>query len=138
MRRYQHLTKEDIYKALNSLRDAFLAAKNGEEVTEIMNSLMTQEEQLKMGRRILIASHLQADITQKEIGAILKVAQATISGVQKHLNSYPEGFKLISDRKKYVEEQYQQKKFRYKGGSKLIIKQKEYSGVKRKDIKRYK
>ena len=40
MRRYGFLTKTDTYEALNRLRDAFLAAKDGNEVNEIINGIL--------------------------------------------------------------------------------------------------
>lgn len=43
MRRYKFLKKEDIYQAFNRLRDAFLSAKDGNEVEEIINGLLTRD-----------------------------------------------------------------------------------------------
>ena len=59
MRRYKFLQKEDLFEALNRLRDAFLAAKDGNEVEEIINGLLTQDEKLKIGRRILVAEYIK-------------------------------------------------------------------------------
>lgn len=136
MRRYQHLSKTDEYEAVDSLRDAFLAAKNGNEVTAIIDALMTQEEQLKLGRRILIAACLRTNMTHKEISKLLKVAQNTISNVQKHLSKYEAGFLLIEKRRIYLEKEFQQKKYKRIGASKLVKKPRVYTGLKRKDVAR--
>ena len=53
MKRYTFLTKDDTYEALMRLRDAFLAAKNGKEVGEIINGLLSEDEKIKIGRRII-------------------------------------------------------------------------------------
>ena len=137
MRRYKRLTKEDVYEALNKVRDSFLAAKDGNEVNEIINSILTTEEKLKIGRRVLVAEYLSVEsITVDEIRAILKVGNSTIQAIARRIARFPLGFKLIETRSKRVEGEYQKKKYRKTGGSTLIFKRNEYSGIKRKDIKR--
>lgn len=137
MRRYKRLTKEDIYEALNKIRDAFLAAKDGNEVDEIINSIMTTEEKLKIGRRVLVAEYLKVDsLTIDEIRAILKVGYSTIQFVARRRARYPLGFQLIEKRSKRVEKEYREKKYRKIGGSNLIFKKREYTGITQKDIKR--
>ena len=137
MRRYKRLTKKDIYEAINKIRDAFLAAKDGNEVNEIINSVLTTEEKIKIGRRVLVAEYLNIDsITVDEIRAILKVGYSTVSNVARRKAKFPLGFQLIEKRGKRVEDEYQKKKYRKTGGSTLIFKRKEYTGVQRKDIKR--
>ena len=49
MRRYRFLEKEEIFDALNKLRNAFLAARDGDEVEEIINGLLTFDEKMKIG-----------------------------------------------------------------------------------------
>ena len=137
MRRYKRLTKEDYFEALNKVRDAFLAAKDGSEVDEIINSILTTEEKLKIGRRVLVAEYLDVQsITIDEVRAILKVGYSTISNVARRKVRFPLGFQLIEKRRKRVEDEYQKKKYRTTGGSTLIFKRKEYTGIQRKDIKR--
>ena len=46
MRRYRFLEKEEIFDALNKLRNAFLAARDGDEVEEIINGLLTFDEKM--------------------------------------------------------------------------------------------
>lgn len=136
MNRYRFLNQEDIYSALNKLRDAFLAAKNGEEVNEIINGLLTVDEKVKIGRRILIAELLKNGFTIDEITDLLNVGKTTITLVNKNMDSHPACFELIEKRHKKVEKEYQQRKHVLSGGSKLIRKQKSYSGFKRKDVSR--
>ncbi len=136
MRRYKFLRKEDIYEALNRLRDAFLAAKNGDEVEEIINGILTHDEKIKIGRRILIAECLKLEKSLDEIAKMLKVGKNTIVSVMKSLDMYPASFELIGKRSNKVEKLYAQKKYRLIGGSTLVFKKREYTGFKRKDVKR--
>ncbi len=136
MRRYKFLTKEDVYDALNRLRDAFLAAKNGTEVERIISGLLTQDEKLKIGRRILVAEYLKDGLGLDEISKALKVGKNTIMSVARKLDENSTFIELISERKKKVEKEYSKKKYNFIGGSKLIFKKREYTGFKRKDVTR--
>lgn len=136
MRRYKFLTKEDVYDAFNRLRDAFLAAKNGDEVEEIIKGLLTHDEKLKIGRRILIAECLKDGIIIDEIAKNLKVGKNTIMNVARKLDENSIFLDLIAKRKKKVENEYSKKKYRFIGGSKLVFKKKEYTRFKRKNVER--
>lgn len=136
MRRYKFLTKEDIYDAFNRLRDAFLAAKNGSEVEEIIKGLLTHDEKLKIGRRILVAEYLREGMGIDEIAKTLKVGKNTIMSVAKKLDENSISFDLIDKRRKTVENAYQKKKYRLVGGPQLVFKKKEYTGFRRKDVGR--
>jgi Trp operon repressor len=83
VRRYKFLTKDSVYAALNRLRASFLAAKDGSEVNEIIKGVLTQDERMKIGRRIQIAELLNANWTFEEIRAKLKVGKNTIQLVEK-------------------------------------------------------
>ena len=136
MRRYKFLTKEDIYDAFNRLRDAFLAAKDGSEVEELIKGLLTHDEKLKIGRRILIAEYLRDGIGIDEIAKALKVGKNTIVAVMKSLDEHPSYIELISKRSEKVTGEYKKKSYTFSGGSKLIFKKREYTGFKRKDVER--
>ncbi|HVT01639.1 MAG TPA: hypothetical protein VHE53_05445 [Patescibacteria group bacterium] len=137
MRRYKNLTKDEIYEAFNKIRDAFLAARSGKEVDEIIDAILTSEEKLKVGRRVLVANYLKSRaFTLDEIRIILKVGKSTIQSVNRRREMHPIGFELIDKRSKKVEQNYQKKKYKTVGGSNLIFKQRKYAGIKRKDIER--
>jgi len=136
VRRYSFLTKDDIYEAINRLRDAFLAAHNGSEVEEIINAILTQDEKVRVGRRIIIAKLLKSNLTINEIVNLLKVGNNTVMSVARSLEAYENGFKLLEQRKKKVEDEYQRKKYKFIGGPTKVFKEKVYTGIKRKDIKR--
>ena len=136
MRRYKHLPQRDIFEALDKVRDALLAARDGNEVNEIINALFTSEEKLQLGRRILIAECLKSDMTVVEICSLWRVGRSTVLAVARSLERYPLGFELIENRSKKVEQEYQKKSYRGTGGSQLVFKRKEYTGFKRKDVKR--
>ena len=109
MKRYKFLNANDIYDALNQLRDAFLAAKDGNEVEEIINGLLTQDERLKIGRRILIAQYLEGGFKIEEITQTLKVGKNTISHVSRLLDNHPSCYKLIDTRRSIVEREYKKR-----------------------------
>lgn len=136
MRRYKFLQKEDIYEALDRLRDAFLAAKNGEEVEEIIKGLLTTDEKLKIGRRIIVAEYLREGMGIDGIAKALKVGKNTIMSVAKKMDENSIFLDLINKRREKVEGEYNRKKYRFIGGSKLIFKKREYTGFKRKDVGR--
>ena len=136
MRRYRFLDKADIYEALNRLRDSFLAAKNGGEVQEIINSLLTSDERLKIGRRVIIAESLHSGLTIDEISKLLKVGKNTILHVSRLLDQHPKGFELIERRRKIVEKSYKNTAYKKMGGSGMFFKRKVYSGFTRKDVTR--
>lgn len=136
MRRYEFLTKHDIFAALNKVRDALLAAKDGNEVDELLQGLFTEEERLQIGRRILIAEQLRLGQTHADIVEDLHVGKGTVGAVYSKLNSNPNCFELIFRRRTKVEKDYSNKKYRSIGGSTLVFKKKEYTGITRKDIKR--
>ena len=136
MRRYSFLAKDDIYEAINSLRDAFLAAHNDSDVEEIINAVLTQDEKVRVGRRIIIAGLLKSNLTIEEIVNLLKVGNNTVMAVARSLEAHEAGFKLLEQRKKRVENEYQRKKYKSIGGSTKIFKEKVYTGFKRKDVNR--
>lgn len=136
MRRYHDLQENEVFEAFNKLRNAFLAAENGAEVDKIMDGLLTHDEKLKLGRRILIAEYLSSEFTIDEIVKQLRVGRNTVLHVSRRLEKYKECFDLIEKRKIKVEKVYQAKKISYSGGSKLVNKKKIYSGFKRKNVSR--
>ncbi|OGH19285.1 MAG: hypothetical protein A2868_04090 [Candidatus Levybacteria bacterium RIFCSPHIGHO2_01_FULL_40_15b] len=136
MRRYKHLDKRDIYEAFNELRNAFLAARDGTEVDKITDGLLTHDEKLKIGRRILIAQWLISGFGIEEIRKQMKVGKNTIMHISRRLEKYRECFELIERRGKTVEKEYEKKAYRSVGGSQLVFKRKEYAGFKRKNVKR--
>lgn len=136
MRRYNFLQQDDVFESFNKLRNAFLAAKNGEEVDKILNGLLTLDERIKIGRRILVAEYIIAGVKIEEISTILSVGKNTIASVSRALSENPECFKLIEERGKKVESEYKRKSHRMVGASTMILKRREYTGFKRKNVKR--
>jgi len=135
-RRYKFLDKESRFSALNKVRHAFLAAKNGEEVDTIIGAILTSDEKTKVGRRIEIAQHLLEGETFDEIRLGLKVGKDTVSKVEKLLSKNRVGFDLIFNREEKVEKEYKDKAYEETGSSKLLHKRIVYTGFRRKDVKR--
>lgn len=136
MRRYRFLTKGDIYQALNKLRAAFLAAKDGYQVEEIIKGILTNDERIKIGRRIIIAQLLEENETYESIRQITKAGKQTVLQVQKSRSLHPKCFELINAREEKVETIFGRKAYRMTGSPKRLQKFPEYTGFKRKDVKR--
>lgn len=136
MRRYKRLDQRDMFEAFNELRNAFLAAKNSTEVDKITDGILTHDEKLKIGRRILIAKWLISGFGIEEISREMKVGKNTVMHVSRRIEKYRECFDLIDGRRRIVEQEYDKKKYREIGGSKLVFKRKKYTGFKRKDVNR--
>lgn len=130
------MTGKDVANALYRLQDAFLAAKDGNEVREIIDGLLTQDEKIRLGRRILIAEGLKSETTIKELCEISNVGYTTISFVSRQLDTYPKCFDMIFARRRKMLKEYEEKKYTKSGGSKLVFKKKAYNGLKPSDIKR--
>ena len=136
MRRYKFLDRDEIFLALNKVRDALLAAKDGNDVEQIMNGLFTFDERVKLGRRILIAEYLRNNFSPEEIQKQLKVGKSTIAFVSRNLDEYEKCFNLIQNRNKKIEISFKEKGLKKTGGSLKVFKKKEYTGFSRKDVKR--
>jgi len=136
MKRYSFLTNDDIYEALNRLRDAFLAAKDGIEVEEVINAILTTDERIRIGRRIIISEYLLGGLTADEIVNVLQVGKTTIMSVSKSIETHEKGFNLIKKRQHHITKVYKKKSIRLEGASKKIIKSKVYTDFKRKAVKR--
>lgn len=136
MRRYHFLSKDSVYQALNKLRAAFLAAKDGSQVDEIIKTVLTHDERMKIGRRIQIAQMLKNGFTYAQIKEKLKVGPPTIRQVDQRMQQNPLGYQLIEAREEKVEKVYKSKAYEKIGGPKLIFKKRKYTGLKRKGVKR--
>ncbi len=121
---------------MNKLRSAFLAANDGHDVEEIINGLLTSDEKIKIGRRIQVAQLLLSGMPGSEIIDELKVGKGTVNLVEKNLTEYPRCFELILKRQELVDREYKEKAYVKVGGPKLIFKKKEYTGFRRKNVKR--
>ena len=136
MKRYRFLKPEDIKDAINRLGNAFLVAENGKDVDRIIYGLLTPDERLKIGRRILVAEFIRDGATFEEICKHLKVGKNTIQHVSDLLNHDEGWINLIEKRNELVNKEYKKKKYIKRGGSTLIFKPKVYSGFSKKDVKR--
>lgn len=136
MKRYHFLDDKDVSDALNRLSDAFLAAKDGNEVREIISGLLTGDEKIKIGRRIIIAELIRSDGKVRDVVKIGRIGASTVSFVSRMMYAHPLCYMLINNRHLKVENEYSAKKYNKLGGSKLVFKKKVYTGLKRSNIKR--
>jgi len=125
-----------VFEALNKLRTAFLAAKDGSEVDEIIKGILTSDERIKIGRRILISQLLNTDATYEEIRKNFKIGKQTILHVQKLKDKYPKCFELINNREEKVEEEYHKKAYELVGHTRSLQRFPSYTGFKRSKVKR--
>lgn len=126
----------DSFEALNKLRDAFLSAHDGHEADLITDGILTHDEKLKIGRRILIANWILAGIGIEEISRQLRVGKNTVMHVSRRVEKYEDCFKLIKKRSETVEKEFDSKAYKLTGGSTLVHKRREHTGFKRIDVKR--
>lgn len=135
-RRYRFLKKEDVFSAFNRARDAFLAAKDGHEVDLVIAAILTSDEKIKIGRRVLVAELLREGFQYREIADLLKVGNNTIIKLEEQLDNNQEGFSLVFRRSQKVEEEFKDRAYRTVGRSMVLHHRKEYTGFTRKDVKR--
>ena len=124
MKRYGNLTKDQVQDALHKLRTAFLAAKNNQQVDEILHGLLTRDERIKLGRRIAISKLIAKGMGYDEISDELGVGKTTIIHVLKKIDSHPECFKHILNLEKKIQKQSKQKSKRGIGSSIQFFKKK--------------
>lgn len=136
MRRYKFLHKEEVFEALNKLRAAFLAAKDGSEVEDIIKGILTSDERIKIGRRILVAQLLEKGLTFETIRNDYKIGKQTALQVQKLKDKYPKCFDLINQREEKVEVTFGKRAYEMMGSPKRFQKFPVYTGYKRKDVPR--
>lgn len=136
MKRYGFLKKDEVYEALNRLRNALLAARDGKDVEEIINGVFSFDEKVKIGRRVLIAEYIKEGYKWEEISRLLKVGRTTIWSVIRNLEMFPRCFELLEIRKNKVDKEYHNRKYRAVGGSTKVFKTREYTGFRRKDVER--
>ena len=136
MGRYRRLKREDVVLVWQRLEDAFLAARNGKEVEQILLAILTPDERLKIGRRLQVAKMLREGRGYEDIMRELSVGKNTVALVARRLDQYPEGYGLIGKRQRTADREYQDKAYRKHGGSKLLLKPKRRTGFKRGDVER--
>lgn len=136
MRRYRFLDQNQIFQAFNKLRSAFLAAKDGSEVDQIIKGVLTSDERIKIGRRIVISQLLDTEMTYDEISKNYKIGKQTVLQVQKLKDKYPSCFELINDREKKVDDEYHKKAYEKVGYTRSLQRFPKYTGYKRREVKR--
>ncbi len=136
MKRYKFLEKENVFEALNKLRSAFLAAKDGSEVNNIIKGILTSDERIKIGRRIIISQLLDDNQTYDQISKQYKIGKQTIIQVQKLKDKYPKCFDLINKREEKVENEYSKSAYEKVGYTRSLQRFPIYTGFKRKDVTR--
>jgi len=120
--------------ALNKLRAAFLAAKDGNEVEEIIKGVLTSDERIKIGRRILVSQLIDEGNTYDTIRQRLRVGKQTVLQVQRLKSLSPKCFELINIREEKVENTFGNKAYKMVGNPKRFQKFPRYTGFKRKDV----
>ncbi len=135
MRRYRFLDKDSVFSTLNKLRASFLAAKDGDEVEQIINAILTHDEKMKIGRRIQVAEMLLQGVLYRDIVKDLKVGMSTVLLMMRKLEENKKGIDLVVAREEKVEREYRKKAY-ITSGPKTIVKRKFYTGYLRKDVKR--
>jgi uncharacterized protein YerC len=124
MRRYKFLSRDSVQAALYKLTSAFLAAKNENEIKQMLFSLFTPDERTKLGRRIQISQMIKDHVTYNDITQELQVGKQTVMLVVRRMDNYPDGFNLISEQN--YKKGNPKKKYYTVGGSRMIHKKRIY------------
>lgn len=124
----------EIYEKVGA---AFLAAKDGKEVKAVIDAILTPDEKVKVGRRVLVAQLINnGNVTYEDLLKNLKVGKNTVSMVIHQMLVNPEGFEAIFRRVKKVDEEYKDKSFTSSILSRHIVGRKTRTNFKRTDVKR--
>lgn len=91
-RRMSDLSKEETIATLDALYTAASAIKGRDAMKLFLRDLLTSSERIMLGRRIIIARMLIADVSYNEIGERMRVGRATIGRVQRWLHDKFPGF----------------------------------------------
>lgn len=137
LRRYYFLDDKSLPEIYEKVQDAFLAAKSGNEVKTVIDAILTADEQVKVGRRILVAQLIKdGKITYEDLLKKLKVGKSTVAWVIHQMLVNPEGFEAIFKRVKKVDQEYADKAFTSSILSRHIVGLKTRTNFKRADVKR--
>lgn len=136
LRRYYFLSNRDIGEIFDKVRDAFLAAKDGHDVDAVIDAILTAEERVKIGRRIMVAQLINDKATYEDLHRILKVGKVTVTTVIHQMLVNPEGFEAILRRTKKVSQEYKDKAYAKVGSSKLFLKKSVRTNFNIRDVKR--
>ena len=100
-RKQKDLTKKEIIATLDALYTAASAVKGRDSVKLFLRDLLTSSERIMLGRRIIIARMLIADVSHDEIMRRLRVGKGTVRRVHHWLHDQFPGFeKAIAEMEK--------------------------------------
>lgn len=137
LRRYYFLDNKSLPAIYDKVQAAFLAAKDGNEVKAVIDAILTPDEKVKVGRRILVAQLIKdGKITYEDLLKTLKVGKSTVAMVIHQMLINPEGFEAIFRRVKKVDQEYKDKAFATSVLSRHIVGPKTRTNFKRADVKR--
>ena len=91
-KKHDQLSKEDQKEALRRLFTAASHIKGEKQMEQFLRQLLTDSEQLMMGRRIWIAQLLLEGYTHNEVGERLEAGPRTIHRVSRWLNEKLPGY----------------------------------------------
>jgi len=101
MRRYSYLNQKSFKNASQRFIKVLVNNYNAQKVKDIIEALLTEDERIKIGRRIESAQMLNNQSTFREIAKKLKVGFPTISMVERRKREYKKCFELLT--KKHAE-----------------------------------
>lgn len=100
------LSSEQINQLSQKLIFAISSLRNKEALFLFFDDLLTRTEKIMLGKRLLVAILLEKGYSYGDISSVVKVSQATISGVSERLQRSGKGFRLAIanlDKKEKVE-----------------------------------
>lgn len=135
MARYDFLPRHAVEDALEKLRAALLAAKDGHDVDEIIQGLLTPDEYIKLGRRIEVARLLKSGMTYREISDDMSVGLSTVKLVARKLYERPRCYKLIHSTEQKIDNEHSKERYRKTGSLMMIRKRKIRTSRSPKDVR---
>lgn len=97
-----------------ALASILLTPKNLDEAYKVIDSIFTEDEKLKIGRRLFIYELLESNDNYQEIIENLRTSDKTVSEISIRKRKFPDGFALCLKRYNKLKKQLQPKYKKYR------------------------
>lgn len=135
-RRYAKAHPDEKMEYKVNVRSLLLSAHDGHEAKSILGDLFTEDERIKIGKRVSVAALLVEGMSYREIMDTLGVGLSTIATIARKLERGGAGFELVFQRLKEELSQFKELATRLEGGSKQAHKRTRLTGFTSLDVGR--
>jgi|GEM_PF-3927603 len=105
----------------DALATILLTPKNLNEAYKVIDSIFTEDEKLKIGRRLFIYQKLENKESYQDIIDFMRTSDKTVSEISVRRRKFPEGFKLCLARYNKLKKQLQPTYKKY-GNPLMVVK----------------